>query len=114
MQHTKVVMELVRELSNVYNIFHKNIFESKMFHSRHEMMGYPLDCCHMSALMLYCDGECNYDLCKSKRKHQVMEKWPYFHCILNYAIGRLSEYEIHYEHLYTGVCGVHFRQVMTQ
>ena len=37
-----------------------------------------------------------------------MQKWPYFHCILNHAIQNLSQLEIHYEHIYTGVCGVFF------
>ena len=106
-EYNKFLMELVRELSKLYKIFDKFLFESKMFHSRHKMMGYPLMCCEMLALMLYCDGECNYDLCKSQRSHTVIQKWPYFHFLLNRAIERLSQFEIHYEHIYTGVCGVH-------
>ena len=105
----KVMMILVRDLSKEYKIFDKDRFESKMFHSRHEMMGYPLPCVCILALMLYCDGECNYDLCKVQRKHQVMQKWPYFHCTLNTAIEMLSKFEIHYEHIYSGVCGVQLK-----
>ena len=62
----------------------------------------------MLTLMLYCSGQCNYDLSKSQRAHTVMKKWPYFHSILNVAIKKLSKFEIHYEHMYTGICGVFF------
>ena len=103
---SKFNMGLIKELSKVYKIFDHQIFESKMRHTRHKIMGYPLRCVEMLSLMLYCDGECNYDLCKSQRSHTVMKKWPYFHCLLNWAIKTLAPFEIHYEHLYTGICGV--------
>ena len=80
----------------------------QMFVERHARMGYPLWCYEMLALMLYCDGECNYNLCQSQRSCKVTQKWPYFHCILNAAIRKLSQFEIHYEHIYTGVCSVFF------
>ena len=99
-------MGLIQELSKVYNIFHEHIFESKMFHKRHQIMGYPLNCFEMLALMLYCDGNCSHDLCISQRSNTVMKKWPYFHCLLDFAITRLSQFEVHYEHIYTGICGV--------
>ena len=104
----KFNMGLIQELSKVYQIFDDGIFRSTMFHKRHEMIGYPLSCPEMLALMLYCDGECNHDLSKSQRSHTAMKKWPYFHCMLNCAIKTLSKFEIHYEHIYTGICGVFF------
>ena len=105
----KFNMGLIQELSRVYKIFDQHQLQSKMYHSRHSMMGYPLSCVEMLALMLYCDGECNYDLGKSQRSHTVMKKWPYFHCLLHEAIKTLSPFEIHYEHIYSGICGVSFQ-----
>ena len=104
----KFNMGLINELSKVYKIFDQQWLQSLMFHSRHKLMGYPLSCDEMLALMLCCDGECNHDLRKSQRSYTVMKKWPYFHCILNMAIKTLSKFEIHYEHIYTGICGVFF------
>ena len=102
----RICSEMIEQLSKTYKIFDKQFLISKMRHKRHKMMGYPLDFHEMLALLLYCDGECNYNLCKTQREHKVMQKWPYFHCILNSAIEKLSEFETHYEHLYTGICGV--------
>ena len=61
---------LIKELSKMYKIFDQQRLESKMSHQRHKMMGYPLNYCKMLALILYCNGECNYDLCKSQREHR--------------------------------------------
>ena len=105
----KFNMGLIKELSKVYQIFDDGIFESLMLFKRHKMMGYPLSCVEMLALILYCDGQCNYDLCITQREQTAMKKWPYFHCFLNKAIRTLSEFEIHYEHIYTGICGVFFQ-----
>lgn len=99
---------LIKELSKKYKIFDTHMLQSKMFHQHHAKMGYPLSYCEMLALMLYCNGECNYNLSESQRYDKVMEKWPYFHCLLNNAIEVLSKFEIHNENIYTGVCGVFF------
>ena len=80
---------LVKELSTHYKIF--DILQLTMDWQRHKSMGYPLNYAAMLALILYCDDDCSYDLCLSQRSHQVMKKWPHFHCILNYAIEKLSQ-----------------------
>ena len=103
----KFTMGLVKELSTVYTIL--DTLQSKMDCQRHKSMGYPLNWVAMLSLILYCRYKCNHNLCLSQRSHQVMKKWPYFHCILNYAIVALSQFEIHYEHMYTGICGVFFQ-----
>ena len=63
----------------------------------------------MLALLLYCDGDCNYDLCKSQRKGKdfVTKKWPYLDYSLNKAITILNYFEKHEENIYTGLCNVY-------
>ena len=100
----KIYLELIQQLSKIYKIF--ELLMISMRHPRHKMMGCPLELEQMLALILYCDGDCNYDLCKTQREYTVTKKWPYFHYILNDAINKLSQFETHYEHIYTGVCGV--------
>ena len=52
-------------LSQKYKIFEK--LNDKMEHPQHKQMGYPLLKCEMFALLLYCNGDCNYDLCRTQR-----------------------------------------------
>ena len=70
----------------------------------------------MLAILLYCDGECNYNLSQSQRDGTASETWKYFDTMLDTAIVVLSRYENHYENLYTGVCGitVDMKQVMNK
>ena len=98
--------EFIEKLSKIYKIF--NTLKSKMMHSRHKRMGYPLYYHEMLSIILYCNGDCNYDLCESQRSNNAMKKWPYLHCILNETIKKLSQFEVHYENIYTGICGIFY------
>ena len=71
-------------------------------------MGCPLNRFLMLALILYCDGDCNYDLSKSQRNGIANQKWPYFDSFLNLAIRCLSYFEEHQENIYTGICNVYY------
>ena len=94
-------------LKKRYRIF--DILKEKMDHPRHITMGSPLTEVDMLSLVLYTDGECNYNLCEYQRKDKHEEKWPLFDWYLNRAIEILWQHEIHHQNIYTGVCGVHFR-----
>ena len=94
-------------LSNTFAIF--QILTLKMNHSRHKKMGCPLSLCHMLALVLYCNGDCSYDLCLSQRNSTYLKKWPMFDCFLNLAIYTLSQFEEHWENIYSGICNVFYQ-----
>ena len=70
------------------------------------MMGSPLNSYELLSFILYCNGECNYDLSKSQRQGKVSQKWRYFDYFLNISIEKLHNHEKHNENIYTGVCGV--------
>ena len=101
----------INYLARKYNIFKK--LKEKMEHSRHKQIGYPLDRYQMFALLLYCNGDCNYDLSRSQRcskndNNFVCKKWPVFDAFLNSAIQVLNGYETHEENIYTGLCNVYY------
>ena len=87
-------------------------------HPRHTQYGKPLDKGQILALILYTEGECNYDLCAAHREGDFL-KWKMMHHALMQAIYWLSlnERGSKYE-LYTGLNGVklktansgHFKQ----
>ena len=93
--------------SNTFEIF--DIVNSKLNHPRHEQMGRPLSQPEMLAVILYCIDRCNHNLCQSQRDGNVDEKWPMFDFLLNRAIRLLSQFEEHWENIYTGVCGVFYK-----
>ena len=80
-----------------------------MQHERHKRMGYPLIKREMLALILYCNGGCNYDLSRCQRNNQCNRKWPFFDSYLNTAIQTLSHFEQHQENIYTGLCNVYYK-----
>ena len=78
-----------------------------MKHERHKIIGYPLRESEMFAIVLYCNSHSsNYNLCLSQRDGTYKHKWKVFDWILNVAIYHLSQFEIHNEFIYTGLCGV--------
>ena len=91
-------------LKENYNIFEK--LDVKMKHKRHKRIGYPLQECEILSLLLYCNGDCDYDLCQSQRNGTVGDKWFIFDWILNFTIWHLNRFEIHNENIYTGFFGV--------
>ena len=93
--------------SNTFGIF--QVLKKKVNHSRHKKMGCPLHMGQMLALILYCNGDCNYDLCLSQRNNTCDKKWPMFDYLLNDAINILSRFEEHWENIYTGVCGIFYK-----
>ena len=57
---------------NTFRLF--DTLELKMNHSRHKKMGSPLNKWLMLALLLYCNGDCNYNLCLSQRDGTYVKK----------------------------------------
>lgn len=99
---------VVDYLSKQFKLFEK--VKEKMHHSRHKRTGFVLNYSHMLALILYCDGECNYSLSQSQRdkNNTFLTKWPYFDTLLNNAIQNLSMFEEHWENIYHGACDVYY------
>ena len=107
-----------RCIDQLKNRFHKfctntfRIFEQvkqKMNHSRFKKMGSPLAEREMLVLILYCNGDCNYNLSETQRDGSFKHKWAIFDSLLNHAIGILSNFEEHWENIYTGVCNVFYK-----
>ena len=80
--------------------------EEKMKHERCKNCPFDLLPVHILPLLLYCNGECNHDLCKSQINGTYQTKWPYFDGFLNFAISALGAAEVHFENLYSGLCNV--------
>ena len=80
--------------------------EEKMQHERCKQCLYYLPPAYILALLLYCNGSCNYDLCKSQIDGSYQTKWQCFDGFLNLAIAALGAGEMHYENLYSGLCNV--------
>ena len=105
----------VDELKNRFNEFCTNTFgifkqvKQKMNHTRFKQMGSPLLVGEMLALVLYCNGDSNYDLCLSQRDGSCKIKWAMFDSLLNYAISILSQFEEHWENIYSGICGIFYK-----
>ena len=58
----------------------------------------------MLALVLYCNGDCNYNLSQSQRNNILIKtKWPVFDLYSRWAIKILSKHQLHYENIYTGL-----------
>ena len=91
---------------NTFNIFQQ--LKTKMDHPRHKRIQSSLNNFQMLALMLYCNGDCNYDLCLSQRDGSYKTKWPIFDALVNHAIEILSQFEEHWENIYSGICGVFY------
>ena len=109
------LIKTMKKIETKFNNFYSNTFaifqtlKLKMNHSRHKKMGCPLPISEMLALVLYCNGKCNYDLSLSQRDGSYSKKWPMFDCLLNYAIARLSQFEEHWENIYSGICNVFYQ-----
>ena len=88
-----------------YGIF--DLIFDKLNHSRHNKMGRPLrssfDC--MLALILYSQGDCNYDMTKSLRNNDN-KKWQMFDLALILSIVMLGFFESHTENIYSGLHNV--------
>ena len=104
MSNTSLANKLLEKLKSKYEIFDK--LDIALKHPRHNLMNYPLSPPNMLSLLLYCGGECNYDLSKTQRNGSFMKKWPYYDKFLNNAIDKLSKLEKHRENIYHGICGV--------
>ena len=100
-------VELNKYFSDTFDIFEK--LKAKLEHPRHKRMQSPLDDITMLALLLYCNGDCNYDLCLSQRNGNYQKKWPMFDAFVNGAIYILSQFEDHRENIYSGICGVFYK-----
>ena len=100
-------IEFTEYLSNTFGIF--EILNKKFNHPRHKRMGYPLQRWHMLSIILYCIDHCNHDLTSSQRDGSYQTKWPVFDCLLNFAIEILSQFEQHWENIYTGICGAFYK-----
>ena len=102
--------KMVKSLEKYYHIF--SILAQKMKHQRHTEMKCPLSEPMMLSLIIYCNGECTYDLTDAQRIQKQLFydiqyfKWYHFDFLLNYAIQTLSHYENHFENIYTGLCDV--------
>ena len=100
----KNLRQIHDELRAHYGIF--KILDEKMNHERHKAADCILCEAEMLSLILYCDGQCNYDLSICQRDGTFSQKWPTFDALLNDAIMHLSAYEAHHENIYTGLSGV--------
>ena len=113
------VNDIIQHCDNMVKAFEKNyhifsILSQKMKHPRHGELKSPLSEPMMLALIIYCNGDCTYDLTESQRiqkdwysdKQYFNFKWYHFDFLLNYAIKTLSHYENHFENIYTGLCHV--------
>ena len=96
---------LMDELAKYYGIM--DTLTEKMNHKRHEKMGFCLTKSELFSLILYTNGDCNYDLGTCQRNDTSDTKWKYFDFFLNRTIVKLNGYEQHVENIYTGVCGVY-------
>ena len=94
---------------NAFKIFKQ--VDKKMNHLRLKKIGSPLHGSEVLALILYCNGECNYDLCLTQRSgdDKIQKKWPLFDCLVNRSIVILSEFEEHWENIYSGISGVFYK-----
>ena len=95
---------ITKQLAQKYKIF--DILNEKMNHERHKEMGFPLHEYQMLSLILYCNGNCNHNLCESQRDGKWKTKWRGFDRGLQQAIEILGKYEIHDEYIYTGLAGI--------
>lgn len=100
------IKSIRKKLETNYKIF--DILNEKMNHERHKKMGTPLHEYLMLALILYCNGTCNHNLCQSQRDGTWSTKWRCFDAGLLEAITELSQYEIHDENIYSGLAGIIF------
>ena len=95
----------IRErLEQQYKIF--DVLKDKMNHERHKKIGSPLYEYQMLSLILYCNGECNHNVCQSQRDDTYKVKWQCFDVALNEAIVKLGKFENHCENIYSGLAGV--------
>ena len=95
---------IIDKLKTKYDIF--NILNEKMDHEKHKEMDCVLCESEMLALILYCNGDCNHNLCLTQRDGTYIKKWPTFDMCLNNAIWNLDKYESHDKNIYTGLSGV--------
>ena len=95
---------ILDQLKTHYRIF--EILDEKMNHERHKQTNYALSKAELLALILYCNGVCNYNLSMCQRDGTYVQKWVTFDTLLNDAILQLSRYESHNENIYTGLAGV--------
>ena len=105
--YTDQFTQLKKFFSDTFGIFDK--VQDKMKSSRIIRGGgkrLPIKDWQIFALILYCDGQCNYALSESQRNGTCDVKWPVFDCLLNLTIYHLSQFEEHWENIYTGLCGV--------
>ena len=99
--------ELEKFLRSAFGIFKQ--VSKKMKHSRFKKMGCPLKDWQILALILYCNGDCNYDLTLCQRNGSYDKKWAMFDSAVCSAIEVLSKFEEHWENLYSGACDVFYR-----
>ena len=104
---SKLAIEYKTMLSDVFGIFAQ--LKVKMKDSKHKQMGHPLKEASMLALLLYCNGECNHDLCLPQRDATYLTKWKIFDCLVDKGIQRLATFEKHYENIYAGICDVFYK-----
>ena len=115
--NTKSTLESVYQIVKQFDQFYSNAFgifkkvEEKMNDKKRRQLGWPLLKWQILALVLYCDGDCNYDLCLTQRNGDNIKKWPIFDCLVNAAIDLLSRFEEHWQNIYSGICGVAYQFV---
>eukprot|EP01084_Bolivina_argentea_P009661 18028_1 len=78
------------EKNNLYSIM--SVVNAKLKCMRHRLMGSPLNRAEMLSLLLYTDGDSNYELCKSQRNGDY-KTWKWFDYCLYNAIHKLSKRE---------------------
>eukprot|EP00483_Globobulimina_turgida_P001131 UN01133 len=81
------------------------LIQEKLEHPRHLAMGAPLNYGEMLAMILYTGCDSNYDLCASLRNGNA-SKWKWFDYCLDIAISKLSQWEIGYYPVYSGINNV--------
>ena len=104
----------IPQLCQYYGIF--SILKQKMQHTRHKEMNNVLKVHEMFAMILYCNGDCNYDLSKWLRQNPNEtdyhpKKWATFDECLWYAIQKLSTWETYDLFIYSGVCNIKLNQL---
>ncbi len=70
----------------------EKMVDYKMNNIRHKQINSPLNRGEMLALILYTNGKCSYDLCKSQRMNNY-NKWKWFDYCLYNAIRQISRKE---------------------
>ena len=80
--------------------------KEKTKHERYKHCPLHVSPVYVLALLLYCNGDCNANLCMTQIDGTYQQKWPYLDAFLNLAISTLGAQEVHYENLYSGLCHV--------